>query len=98
MEVQCCDRKFTGHKCKLTVHIAGQKFLNDRNMNVRPCSTLAAMIKQGDQYVPDTDSEQQALFKRVCPLLLKYFQLHDEKTVQKQLEGKLDKVRKVEWG
>ena len=40
------------------------------------------MIKQGNELVPNT--EQQALFKRARPLLLKYIQQHDEKTVQKQ--------------
>ena len=43
----CCGANLTGHKRKLTVHIAGKKFLNDRNMDVRTC-TPAAMIKLGD--------------------------------------------------
>ena len=73
---KCCDRKFTGHKRKLTVHLAGKNFLNDRNMDVLSC-TPAATIKQGNQYVPTM--EQQALFKRACQLLLKYIQQHDEK-------------------
>ena len=89
---KCCGRNFTGHKCKLTVHIAGKKFLNDRNMDVRSC-TPAATIKQGDQYVPNT--EQQALFKRARPLLLKYIQQHDEKTVQKQ--GLRSAVKVIHW-
>ena len=42
----------------------------------------AAMIKHGDQYVPNI--EQQALFKRARPLLLKYIQQQDENLVQKQ--------------
>ena len=82
---KCCSRNFTGHKCKLTKHIAGKKVLNDRNMKFLPC-TPAAMIKQSNQdqleNVPNT--EQQALFKRECQLLLKYIQQQDEKTVQKQ--------------
>ena len=56
-----CQGTFTGHKRKLTIHIAGKKFLNDKEMGVRPC-TPAAVIKQGDQFVPNT--EQQALLKR----------------------------------
>ena len=79
---KCCGRNFSGLKRKLTVHIAGKKFLNDREMGVRSC-TPAVMIKQGDQYVPNT--EQQALLKRARPLLL-YF------------NGRaLEKARKLEW-
>ena len=68
---KCCGRSFTGHKRKLTVHIAGKKFLNDKDMGVRPC-TPPAMIKQGNEFVPNT--EQQALLNRARPLLLKYIQ------------------------
>ena len=32
---KCCCRNFTGHKRKLTMHIAGKKFLNDKEMGVR---------------------------------------------------------------
>ena len=58
------------------------KFLDDnlKEMSVRPC-TPAVMIKQGDRLVPNT--EQQALFKRVRPLLLNYIQQHDETSAQK---------------
>ena len=78
---KCCQGTFDGHKHKLTVHIAGKKFLHDKDMGVRPC-TPPAMIKQGDEFVPNT--EQQALLKRARPLLQKYIQQQDEKTVQKQ--------------
>ena len=44
---KCCQRTFTGHKRKLTIHIPGKKFLNDEEMGVRPCNP-AVMIKQGD--------------------------------------------------
>ena len=77
----CCQGTFNGHKCKLTVHIAGKKFLNDKQMDVRPC-TPPAMIKQGNEFVPNT--EQQALLKRARPLLLKYIQQEDETPAQKQ--------------
>ena len=66
---KCCKGAFNGHKRKLTVNIAGKKFLNDKDMGVRPC-TPPAMIKQGDEFVPNT--EQQALLKRARPLLQKY--------------------------
>ena len=63
------------------MHIAGKKFLNDKQMDVQPC-TPPAMIKQGDEFVPN--AEQQALLKRARQLLQKYIQQQDEKTVQKQ--------------
>ena len=65
------------------MHIACKKFLNDREMarGVRSC-TLAVIIKQGNEYVPNT--EQLALLKRARPLLLNYIQQHDETTAQKQ--------------
>ena len=31
---KCCQGTFNGHKRKLTVHIAGKKFLNDKQMDV----------------------------------------------------------------
>ena len=40
------------------------------------------MIKQGGEFVPNT--EQQALLMRARQLLLKYIQQEDEKTLQKQ--------------
>ena len=75
---KCCQETFNGHKRKLTVHIAE---LNDKQMDVRPC-TPPAMIKQGDEFV--TNTEQQALSKRARPLLLKYTEQEDEKIAQRQ--------------
>ena len=80
MDKQVLWQKLHWHNHKLTKHIAGKKFLNDRNMDVLSC-TPAATIKQGNQYVPTM--EQQALFKRACQLLLKYIQQHDEKNRRK---------------
>ena len=57
---KCCQGTFNGHKRKLTVRLAGKNFLNDKQMDVRPC-TPPAMIKQGYEFVPNT--EQQALFE-----------------------------------
>ena len=54
MHWQCCQETFDGHQRKLTVHIAGKKFLNYKQMDVRPC-TPPAMIKQGDEFVSNTD-------------------------------------------
>ena len=28
----CCGGHFTGHKCKFKMHIAGKKFLNDKEV------------------------------------------------------------------
>ena len=78
---KCFEGTFTGHKRKLTKHIAGKNFLNDKEMGVLPRNPVV-MIKQGNQLVPNT--VQQAFFKRARLLLLKYFQQQDERTVQKQ--------------
>ena len=34
----CCGANFTGHKLKLTLHIAGKKFSSDKHMDVRYAS------------------------------------------------------------
>ena len=60
MDVQVLWQKLHWHKRKLTKHIACKKFLNYKKwMCCR--AHLKAMIKQGDQCVPN--AEQQALFR-----------------------------------
>ena len=56
---KCCQGTFTGHKCKLTIHITGKKILNDEEMGVQPCNP-AVMIKQGNQFVPNTEHVEES--------------------------------------
>ena len=92
---KCCDGKFTGDKRKLTVHIAGKNFLNDKEMGVRPCNS-AVVIKQGGRLVPNTEQQPEVLLKSARLLLLKFIQRHDETTAQKQGLSIAVKVRVIQ--
>ena len=67
-----CGRNFTGHKRKLTVHIAGKKFLSafmhscGYDQAVRSICTQHGVICSSQESA--SASSEQALFKRACPL------------------------------
>ena len=94
---KCCQGTFTGHKRKLTIHIAAKKFLNDKEMGVRAC-TLVAMIKQSDQFVPNTERVWSAYGRVHTDTRNRMSKNRAKKLVKVYFNGRaLQKARKVEW-